>query len=210
MSQIYKYRGLRLDNELKFKVHTKGIIKNVAHKVYLLAKIRKCLTIKAAQDIYKTTILPLIDVGDQFYDCTPKSYLSRLQSLQNRALRIIYRLGPRENTSAYQEKMNLLQLEDRRSLRILQLMDWLVDQPGNRDDKILHTRSHENGKRPIKLMCPKKETYKRSFVYKGGRLWNTLPVTAHTCRKPIELKRRLIENMQVWKKKIGDTNELTN
>lgn len=85
---VYKYLGLKLDNELKFKVHTKGVIKNVAHKAYLLAKIRRCLTVKAAQDVCKATILPLIDVGDQFYDCTPKIYLSRLQSLQNRAVHV--------------------------------------------------------------------------------------------------------------------------
>lgn len=118
------------------------------------------------------------------------------KNLQNRAVLIIYKLGPRESTKEYHEKMKIQHLEDRRSLHILKLLDWLVTQPGYLDVRVLNMRSHGDGRRPIKLMCPKKELYKQSFLYKGGRLWNILPTYAHNCRKPEELKNCLRELMQ--------------
>lgn len=45
----------------------------------------------------------------------------------------------------------------------------------------------------MKLVCPNKELYKHSFLYKGGRLWNALPTYAHNCKKPELLKNCLLE-----------------
>lgn len=58
--KVYKYLGLKIDNELKFKIHVKGIIKHVAHKAYLLAKLRKSLTLKAAKDVLKRPFYPCL------------------------------------------------------------------------------------------------------------------------------------------------------
>lgn len=185
--------GLKVDNELKFNLHIKGIIKKVAHKIYLLAKLRKCLTLKAAQDVYKAIIRPLMDVGDEFYDCAPKTYLKKLQILQNRAIRITYRLGPRESTTPYHGKTNLQKQADRRLLHTLRLIDWLVSQPEHRDTRELTTRSHDKTRRPLKLLRHQKKLYRRSFVYKGGIIWNALPTYIHNCKQPDKLKTSLLD-----------------
>lgn len=69
--------GVLLDVQLNFKKHVNHIIRSVAHKVYTLGKIRRKLTKKAATDIYKTMILPIMDYGDVFY----QAILRKAQSI---------------------------------------------------------------------------------------------------------------------------------
>lgn len=42
--KAYKYLGVTIDKDLNFKQHLKQVIKNCAHKIYVLGKIRKRLT----------------------------------------------------------------------------------------------------------------------------------------------------------------------
>lgn len=44
----YRYSGVHIDDELNFNVHIRYIIKNVAHKIYLLCKVQSCLTKKGS------------------------------------------------------------------------------------------------------------------------------------------------------------------
>lgn len=61
---VYKYLGVHIDSALNFKMHIKGVIKNVSHKVHMLGKIRPKLSEKAAIMVFKGMILPLFDNGD--------------------------------------------------------------------------------------------------------------------------------------------------
>ena len=87
----FKYLGLILDTNLNFQAHYSDLINSVQYKIHFLSKIRKFLTIKTALLLYKTTILPLIDYGDFIYDQDVHYFNNKLQVLQNRALRIIYK-----------------------------------------------------------------------------------------------------------------------
>lgn len=140
----YKYLGVQIDNTLSFKVHTKGIIKNVAHKVYILSKIRTKITQHAAALIYESMIMPLLDVGDIFYNSTKKALLKKLDVLQNRALRVIYRLPPRSDMSQVEMKMNILPLHQRRLLHLLQIGRWISSISKFRDHRALCTRAHSD------------------------------------------------------------------
>lgn len=56
-------------------------------------------------NIYKAMILPSYDIGDIFYD---SANFKKLQSLQNRALRVILKLPSRQNTKELHNKLSLL------------------------------------------------------------------------------------------------------
>ena len=90
--ESYKYLGVTLDKNLKFQKHVKSIIKTLSYQIYLLSKIRPFLTEKAAVLIYKSMVLPYIDYGDTVYFSCTKDLLNKLQRMQNRALKIIFRL----------------------------------------------------------------------------------------------------------------------
>ena len=84
----YKYLGVTIDERLSFRAHLNNTIKLVAHKISVLNKIRFYITDDAAIKIYKTMILPYLDYGDIFFMNSNLNQLNKLQTLQNRSLRI--------------------------------------------------------------------------------------------------------------------------
>ena len=49
----YKYLGVTLDNTLNYTNHMNNIFKMIGYKIYLLTKMRRYLTFKAAERVYK-------------------------------------------------------------------------------------------------------------------------------------------------------------
>ena len=84
----YKYLGVFLDSSLSFNKHIDVSKKLICHKLYLLSKIRKHINEYTSTQIFQTMIAPLIDYGDIVYSGTSTRNLDKLQSLQNRGLRI--------------------------------------------------------------------------------------------------------------------------
>lgn len=158
----YKYLGLKVDNKLNYKVHVNLIIQNVAGKISNLNRIKKCLSQRAMISIYKSMIIPLFDIGDVFYDSTNATYLKKFQTLQNRAIRIIYRLSS-INTDEFHGKLNILQLSDRRKLHITQLAQWLSQIDTLKGKRNLNTRSHAPGRCNLRLEKTNKNIYYKSI-----------------------------------------------
>ena len=60
----------------------------VSHKLYLLSRIRKFLTVQACINIFKTMVLSVIVYGDIIYAGTSSGNLNKLDRLFSRGLRI--------------------------------------------------------------------------------------------------------------------------
>lgn len=176
---VYKYLGLYIDSELNFKTHMNMITKNVAHKIYLLAKLKPSLNERGAIIIFKSMILPLFDTGELFYLSASQGLLDGLRILQNRALRIACGLPPRTNTDQLLVKLNLLPLKKRRILHLLQLARWLAGREENLDQRIISTRMHGRDRKILKVMNPKCDKVTNSFIYRCATLWNSLPTEYH-------------------------------
>ena len=84
----YKYLGLILDECLTYNKHIKEMNRLVAHKLYILSKIRRYITTEASINIFKTMILSLIEYCDIIYAGTMRSNLNDIDRLFYRGLRI--------------------------------------------------------------------------------------------------------------------------
>ena len=65
----YKYLGVVLDENLSWKSHVKYIISKAGKRIGLLGRVRGDLTTNAANIIYKTFILPVMDYCDSVWAC---------------------------------------------------------------------------------------------------------------------------------------------
>ena len=83
----YNYLGIILDNDLSLVILCKNIGKRVIDKVYMLRKIRKYLSYKAAVQIYKSTILPIFGYPDYLILACNKDKRHDYQVIQNDVLR---------------------------------------------------------------------------------------------------------------------------
>ena len=79
----YQYLGVILDQTLSFNKHINNCIKNVAHKMYLLSKVRPYINVSTSTILYKSMILLTPCQGDIIYEATNTDNLMKLQRLQN-------------------------------------------------------------------------------------------------------------------------------
>lgn len=194
---LYKYLGVHIDEDLSFNPHIRAIIKNVAHKIYLLCKIRSKVTMKVAADVYKAMILHLFDVGDVFYHGATQTMLNKIESLQNRAIRVVAKMPRISSVQEELKKRKLLSLERRRKLHLAQLARWMSSKDKFKDHTMGITRSHAQDKVKLKVIYPTKNKVQRSFIYQATTLWNNLPAHLHGVKKAEDFKKqytRLIGN----------------
>ena len=110
----FNYLGIRLEDTLTFELHAAETKRTVSHKLYLLARVRKYITIRQSIAVYKSKIVPYFDYGDIFFMNISAKTIERLQKLQNRALHICLARNGRTNVNDLHNTCNVNKLVHRR------------------------------------------------------------------------------------------------
>ena len=88
-----KFLGVEIDKNLSFKNHVDSICKRANTRLNVLKVLSRSGTDAATlMRIYKIYVRPIIEYGSIAFLAAPKSQLSRLQSIENDAIRICLRL----------------------------------------------------------------------------------------------------------------------
>ena len=87
-----------LDEQLHWKEHIDTTCNKVNKRLGLLARIRSCLTLKAAKCVYNTLIDPILSYTDTAWGELSVGSGKSLQRLQNRAARIILKRDSSRDT----------------------------------------------------------------------------------------------------------------
>lgn len=124
-------------------------------------------------------IVPLLDVGDIFYGSTTKVLLKNLDVLQNRAIRLFHRPPARTDTRQFEERMNLLPLDQWRLLHLMQTARWMAELGTYNAKRKLTTRSHAEGRCNLSIQKPNRSLYQNSFVHRACKGWKSLSTEMH-------------------------------
>ena len=167
----YKYLGITLDMNLNYTKHLQNCLNIASHKTYLLSKIRSYITHDAALRIYKTMILPIIEYGDVLYDGSNSRLLSKLQTLQNRCLRICNAEPFHVPVIYLHEISQLARLDLRRKMHLILYMYKQKSNHAIVNARNVQTRAHD----AILFTTdrPNSEKYKNNVLYKGAVIWNS-------------------------------------
>ena len=84
-----KYLGVFIDDKLSFQEHTKHLEKKVSRSVEILSKLKNYLPTHTLFKLYYTLVHPHLLYGLIVWRNTYPTYLSKLITLQNKALRIV-------------------------------------------------------------------------------------------------------------------------
>ena len=118
-------------------------------------------------------ILPYIDYGDIFFMDANNNLVSKLQTLQNRALRICSNNRVNIPTDLLHLSAQTPKLVNRRETHLLNFMFRNKHNAKLLNVRNLRTRLHDA---PVFLTVkPGCEKYKTNVFYKGATLWNSLP-----------------------------------
>ena len=195
----YNYLGVKLDQKLKFDLHAKAVIQKVSDKLTYLRRIRRFINNKAALSIYKNMILPILEYGDVLLLSARSTYKTKLQTLQNKALKCALGLDPLTGLDQVHERAKLETLENRRKLHILQLMhkqlggSFLCKRKKRRKSGVV-TRSAK--KKLFSTRQVKTEKFKKSITNKAPLLWNARPVEIQNIPDRSTFQRELLKHIK--------------
>lgn len=174
----FSYLQVMLDEQLPWKEHTDSICNKVNKRLGLLARIRSCLTLKAAEFVQNILVDPILCYTDTVRGKLSATSSKTLQRLQNYAARIVLKRDSSQDTF---NVLGWAELETKRKrhkcVLVYKCLNYLV--PQYLSD--FFTRNYNvhsyNTRRRTNLHLPKAKLSlaKKTFRYSGSALFNLLP-----------------------------------
>ena len=174
----YNYLGVKLDQRLNYDLHAKATIQKVSDKIIYLRKIRRFLNKKAALNIYKNMILPIMEYGNVLLASASAINKKKLQTLQNKALKCALGLEPLTHTEEVHKLAKLDTLSVRRQQHTLQLMFKQKNSPTlwkRKKSRRSGVATRSERKKLFNITRARTEKLKKSITCRAPQLWNSLP-----------------------------------
>ena len=168
LTRTYTYLGVVLDPQLSVKPYINQVRRNASYKLKLLRKIRKLLTVKAAETIAKSMVIPTMDYGNMFLTGCSADDLGDLDVIHNHALRCAFNIyNPRDlHVDLLLLRANTLTLRKKRVLQLLCIIKRNINNGVFKTQvPVRYTRIHQG---PV-IKLPKPET--KSIKKETFLLW---------------------------------------
>ena len=107
-----KSLGVTFDESLSFDCHIKNLIKRLSRLVGILAKVQPFLNTKALLNLYYAIFRLHLQYGLITWSSTFKSYLKKLSTLQNKAVKIVGGGKYYDRAPQFYAKLRILKLVD--------------------------------------------------------------------------------------------------
>lgn len=141
--------------------------------------------------MYKSYILPVIEIGNFTLDGSRTNQIKILQRIQNKALRICYRVKATEPSFPLHLRANLLSLDYRKNTCLLGIINLkLLKEDGTFEVGMKDNRTRGKGL-ILKVDFPTNERFKKSLNYAGPQIWNALPLECRENLWPTAFKRNV-------------------
>ena len=202
----YTYLGIPLDSRLNYNLYVNQIIGSVTSKLKQFRRMRGFLNTKAALMVYKGTLLPILKYGDIFLTGASVINRKRLQVLQNKGLRCALNKDCDMSIIDLHREAKLLKLKYRREQHVLNYMyDVAQDKRNHKAGSNLSVKTRSSNKLTLKIKRPHTEKFKKSFVYKGLKKWNSLSEEFHRAPSKSQYKS-MVANLIKEKAALNDNN----
>ena len=117
-----KYLGIKIDSKLNFKTHISKVQSKLSKGVGILYKLNKLLPTRTLITLYYALIFPHLMYGIIIWGSINSSYLTSLQTLQNKAIRAIAKLKSKDRVTPIYKQYNLLKTNHIYKLEIVKFM----------------------------------------------------------------------------------------
>ena len=178
---FFKYLGINFDSNLKWDTHIKYILDKTRYLPFLFYKLAKIMQPETLKMIYYAYFHSLINYGNIAWGGAYSNYLSLLQTLQTRLLKII-----NKNTFSQNNPLNLEQLFNYNCL--LFYYDKLTEE-FSKSAKITRFKL-------IELPSKKKPITNKNNYYIAVRAFNSLPNELKILTKNVKNERK--QKLKDW------------
>ena len=180
--EFSKYLGVTIDHRLNFKPHILSLKTRVSRSVGILSKLRSTFPSPTLLLLYHALVQPHLAYGLPLWGSTFKTYLSKLQILQNKALQIITKSDWRTPITPKFRNLKILKIADLYTFELAKLMHQCYNNSLTLFSPLLaiHERSTRS-KTNNNLYLPKFSTCRcqQSIKYQGACPQNSLKFGIH-------------------------------
>ena len=177
-----KTLGVTIDKHLSWKSNTEKICKNVTAGISAIRRIKPFVDQDTLVSIYNAIIRPYFDYCCEVWDVFGETQSKRLQKLQNRAARIILNLSNDVHHTIALHALGWEPLQTERKKAKAKMMYKVLNKTGPKSLTNLFSYKGEKTNYHLRdisssLCLPKPRTnnMKKSFMYDGAHLWNSIP-----------------------------------
>ena len=147
----------------------------------------------SALQIYKSMLLPYFDYADVIFRKANLRDVDKLQTLQNKCLRICMGRDRRFDTNQAYKLAGVPFLKDRREAHTCNFMFRRKTKVALLNRREIRTRAHDA---PLFIIpIPRCESFKRSVIYHGSTSWNSLNVGTRNTENFLSFKLKQKEVM---------------
>ena len=184
IKRVYECKtlGLTIDQYLSWKSNTEIICKKICAGISAIRRIKPFVNKQTLISIYNAIVRPYFDYCCEVWDVFGETQSKRLQKLQNRAARIILDASNDVNHTIALRTFGWEPLSMERKKAKAKMMFKISNNMGPRSltDLFLYkSEKTEYHLRDIsKSLClpkPRTDYMKKSFMYDGAKLWNSVP-----------------------------------
>ena len=194
-----KYLGLIFDNSLSFEPHINNLARKLSKAVGILSKVKVYLNTSALCSLYYALFHCHIQYGIITWSSTYKTYLKKLVTLQNKAVKIVGNGIWNDRATPYYAKLKILKLQD---LVKLETAAFVYNYKSGQLPSTFRNyftalnNIHVKTTRATSLhnfFVPFFKTLKlqRSIKYQGPKIWNSLDLEIKNSKSLKAFKSRL-------------------
>ena len=156
----------------------------VARSVGILSKLKHFLPQNIMLQLYYALVHPFLSYGIIFWGATYPTYIKRLKSLQNRAIRAVARCHYRDEAKLFYNQFRILQIDDLLKFEIAKFVHCNTTNKTPNSFRNYFCKTAEYSSRVMRqssdnsnLYIPRYRTNKlQSFIkHQGVKIWNSIP-----------------------------------
>ena len=200
--EVVKNLGVILDSSLKLDKHVSMIVKSCNFQLRNLYAVKRFLNKESLITLVHSLVISKVDYCNSLFIGLSHHVLRKLQSILNRAARLIYSLAPGTPTTGYLIDLHWLPVKARIEFKICLLTFKAVKfgKPKYIADMLLFSQAHgdrslRSADDPFLLLEPRAVNERglasHSFSYVAPRLFNKLPVWLKSVNSEDAFKKHL-------------------
>ena len=117
--KIVNYTGFVIDENLYWNAHVDIVCTSLVKYFGIFNHIKPFITSRTARELYCVFINSRIDYGIEVYGHCAYEHLSKLQTLQNKLLKLLLKLDRRTSTNKLHRDLSLLKVSDIHAVSLL-------------------------------------------------------------------------------------------
>ena len=121
-----KYLGIIIDEKLSWKEHSENVIRDLIKIISTFKLIRHYIPNKCKKQLYYAYVYSKISYGLEIYGNASRALMKKIQVLQNKSLKILYKKDWYMNTNILHIELQVLKVDDIVKLYILKYVHRCV------------------------------------------------------------------------------------